>query len=179
MTHSIKAHMSRNDYRTKATPQENFLNSMHECRIISLNMNRQRKSLIQCVRNQLSRYHIICLQEIGFSTEEEINGITFSLKKLSQYRSFWSPAEITQKGGRKGGIGIILHPDFYEQFDSVQVNWKTISKHYLNISCSSSRGNVHIHGVYGPGTAQERIDLFSALPYQFPIEDVQLVITQF
>ena len=108
---------------------------MNECRIVSLNMNRQRKSLLQCIRAQLAQFHIICVQEVGFATNEEIAGITYQLQKLSQYKSFWSPATLSEKGGRKGGVGMILHPLFYENFKNVIMQAEKTSRHYIHVTC--------------------------------------------
>ena len=152
---------------------------MQECKIVSVNMNRQRNSLLQCIRTQLAQFHIICVQEVGFATKEEIEEITYKLQKLSQYKSFWSPAKMSEKRGWKGGVGVILHPLFYENFKDVVMKEDEISRHYLRVMCLRDVGNVHIHGIYGPNTVKEREIFYSELEFHYPLEDTHIVLGDF
>ena len=119
------------------------------------------------------------MQEIGFASDEELRSIEFQLKKLSQYQSYWSPAEKSDKGGRSGGVGIIIHPVLSELFDEIYVDKETMSKNYLHLILQVKEIKVHIHRVYGPNTEKDKEIFWQQLPSHFPIMEIHIAMGDF
>ena len=115
----------------------------------------------------MSPYSIICLQETGLAHEHEIAQVKFQLQKMSQYSSYWSPAKITDRNGRSGGVGIILHPYLADFFDEVRSTTTEDNANYLRVECTIEMYTLYLHGVYAPINDRDRLQYYQSRERNF------------
>ena len=131
------------------------------------------------IRTQCRQYSIICLQETGIVKREEAESMQYRLKKLSQYSSFWSLGTLSEKNGRSGGVGIIIHPQFIEKYQDAQIHKARCNKHYLRVSLNTDEGQVHLHGIYAPVVMADRVKFFDEMECDFPENDHHYLMGDF